>query len=98
MPWIKKEYDLGSMKFVEKKYASRYGAKKEVAHIIKNKTTEIQQIVNDRNAMRRYGILANANFKKGDYFVTYTFRKDTIPPTTEECKALFEKYRRKICI
>lgn len=96
MPWIKKEYDLGSMKFVEKKYASRYGAKKEVAHIIKNKTTEIQQIVNDRNAMRRYGILANANFKKGDYFVTYTFKRGTLPPSAEECKRIFAKYRRKI--
>lgn len=100
MPWIKKEYDLGNMKFIERKYASRYGAKKEVAHIIKkeaeNKTSEIQQWVNDRNAMKRYSILANANFKQGDYFVTYTFKGDKLPSTTKECKDIFEKYRRKI--
>nr|DAP59364.1 MAG TPA: protein of unknown function DUF1424 [Caudoviricetes sp.] len=100
MPWIKKEYDCGNMKFVERKYASRYGAKKEVAHIIKkeaeNKTTEIQQWVNDRNAMKRFAILANANFKEDDYFITYTFRRGTIPPSVRECKKLWAKFRRKM--
>lgn len=95
MPWIEKEYNCGNCIIVKKGYASRYGAKREIAHIT-NKTTEIQQRVNDRNAMFRYSILANANFKKGDFFITYTFRKSFLPPSVKDCKKLWAKYRRKI--
>ena len=98
MPWIKKEYDCGNCIMVVKCFASRYGNKGQVLRITdgNNKTSSIQQAVNDRNAMLRYSVLANANFKKGDYFITYTFKRGLKLPTKAECKAIWAKYRRKL--
>lgn len=95
MPWIKKEYDCGNCKIVKKYFASRHGAKREVLNIT-NKTTQLQQSINDRNAMFRYSILANANFKEGDYFITFTFGRGKLPDTIDECKEIWKKYRRKL--
>lgn len=98
MPFIRKEYDCGKCITVIKCFASRYGSKGQVLHITSsnNKTSDKQQAVNDRNAMLRYSILANANFKEGDYFLTLTFKKSLLPATKEECKAIWKKYRRKL--
>lgn len=98
MPWIKKEYDCGNCVMVVKCFASRYGSKGQILHIINsdNKTSEKQQAVNDRNAMQRYSVLANANFKKGDYYATYTFKRGLLPATVEECEEIWKKYRRKL--
>lgn len=95
MPWIKKEYDCGNSIIVKKCFASRLGAKRQVLNIT-NKTTLQQQTVNDRNAMFRYSILANANFKEGDYFITYTFGRGKLPDSIDECKEIWKKYRRKL--
>ena len=46
--------------------------------------------------MLRYSILANANFKAGDYFITYTFKKGAMPATIAEHKVIWKKYRRKL--
>lgn len=98
MPWIKKEYNCGNCIMVTKCFASRYGSKGQLLHIVNedNKTSSKQQAVNDKNAMLRYSVLANANFKKGDYFITYTFKKGYLPDTIEECKKIWKNYRRKL--
>ena len=95
MPWLQKEYNCGNCIMVKRYYSSRFGAKREIAHIT-NKTTEIQQWVNDRNAMFRYAVLANANFTEGDYFITYTFRRSFLPSSIDECRQLWRKFRRKM--
>lgn len=95
MPWIKTTYDCGNCKMVKNYFASRYAAKKEVVHIT-NKTTAQQQSVNDRNAMFRYSVLANANFKKGDYFITFTFKRGALPGDINELKRIWAQYRRKL--
>lgn len=98
MPWIKKEYDCGNCIMVVKCFASRYGSKGQILHITdsENKTSEKQQAVNDRNAMMRFSVLANANFKKGDYYATYTFKRGLLPATVKECKEVWTKYLRKL--
>lgn len=97
MPWIKKEYDCGQCIVTVKCFSSRYGSKGQILHYrSKESTKEKQQAVNDRNAMLRYSILANTNFKTGDYFITYTFKKGAMPATIAECKAIWKKYRRKL--
>lgn len=98
MPWIKKEYDCGKCITVIKCFASRYGSKGQILHITSsnNKTTDKQQAVNDRNAMLRYSVLANANFNEGDYYITCTFKKGALPATKDECKKLWQQYRRKL--
>ena len=98
MPWIKKEYDCGNCVMVVKCFASRYGSKGQILHITdsNNKTSEKQQAVNDRNAMMRYSVLANANFKEGDYYATYTFKRGLLPATIGECEEIWKKYRRKL--
>lgn len=95
MAWLMKEYDCGKCKIVKKGFASRYGAKKQILNIT-NKTTQLQQSINDRNAMFRYSILANANFNEGDYFITFTFKRGKLPESIEECKEIWKKYRRKL--
>lgn len=52
--------------------------------------------MNDRNAMERYSILANANFGTGDYFITYTFKNGCLPDSIDECKRIWAKYRRQL--
>lgn len=98
MPWIKKEYDCGNCVMIIKCFSSRYGSKGQVLHITSsnNKTSDKQQAVNDRNAMLRYSVLANANFKEGDYFITCTFKRGLLPATKDECKTIWKKYRRKL--
>lgn len=98
MPWIKKEYDCGNCIMVIKCFASRYGSKGQMLHITdkNNKTSIKQQAVNDKSAMLRYSVLANANFKEGDYFATYTFKRGLLPTTIEECEDIWKKYRRKL--
>lgn len=97
MPWIKKEYDCGNSITVIKCFASRYGSKGQLLHITNsnNKTSDKQQAVNDKNAMLRYSLLANANFKEGDYYITYTFKKDLLP-SVEDCWKIWKQYRRKL--
>lgn len=92
MPWIKKEYDCGNCVMVVKCFASRYGSKGQILHITdsNNKTSEKQQAVNDRNAMMRYSVYANANFKEGDYYATYTFKRGLLPATKKECEKIWE--------
>ena len=46
--------------------------------------------------MKRLNILVNANFKKGDYFITFTFANGKKPNTNDECKIIFKKYLRKL--
>ena len=95
MPWISREWNCGNIIIVEKYFASRYGAKKEVV-TVKGKTSSVQQTINDRRAMFRYSILANANFREGDYFITYTFGRGKLPESASECKRVFNQYKRRL--
>lgn len=95
MPWLKEEIDCGAVVMVRKCFASNYDLHKTKIKT-GNKTSPKQQAANAKSQQRRYTALANANFKKGDYFITYTFGRGKLPETKEECRELFDKHLREL--
>ncbi|MBV7391081.1 hypothetical protein KUA55_10340 [Enterococcus sp. ALS3] len=52
---------------------------------------------NDKRSRRYFGLLAKGNFKKGDYYGTYTFSKKYLPSNPEEAKKIFkDTFIRKV--
>lgn len=101
IPFVKKVTKCGDTVFIEKTWCSRYGTKGLIYHQkTGNKTTDKQQKVNDRNAMKRFEMLEVANFKKGDYIMTFTFKKNSIGEPLKdykaECKQAFTKFLRDL--
>lgn len=104
MPWLSAEYDCGNCVIVKKYFSTRYGSKGKITYDTTKdgKTTRQQKACNDRKAEMLYDILANANFKKGDYFITYTFARGKLPklengkPDIKRCKRIWKTYRDKL--
>jgi hypothetical protein len=66
------------------------------AKVVKAKSTEAQQKVNERNKLRKFRRKANANFGKGDLRITLTFFDWEQPATDEEAQQLFRNYIARI--
>lgn len=101
IPFVKKITQCGDTVFIEKTWCSRLGTKGLIYHQKSGaKTTEKQQKVNDRNAMKRFEMLEVANFKKGDYILTFTFKKGSIGKPLKdykaECKKAFTDFLREL--
>lgn len=100
MPWLRVEYNCGDCVIVKKYFSTRYGSKGNITytHTENGKTTKAQKRCNDRQAELHYDVLANANFKEGDYFITYTFARGKLPKenTIKRCKRIWKTYRDKL--
>lgn len=105
MPWVSVEYDCGNCILVYKHFSTRYGSKGKITYTKtdkKGKTTKEQKACNDRRIEIQYDVLANANFKNGDYFITFTFARGKLPqlengkPDIERCKRIWKTYRDKL--
>lgn len=96
MPWIKKVYQLPNYVLVEKTFSTRFGKGYIYRDAHDKPSSEAQQKVNDRQIVKRMGLLANANFKEDDYFLTYTFSKDKRPKDLDECREIWRKYLRAL--
>lgn len=56
-----------------------------------------QQNNNDKKSRRYFGLLAKGNFKKGDYYLTLTFKQKYLPDSPEEAKKILkDTFLRKI--
>lgn len=51
---------------------------------------------NDRAAMFRADCIVNTNFKKGDYYITFTFAPGRLPETEQEIKNAWRAYKAKL--
>lgn len=100
MPYVQTTTIAGNSIIIQKGYktekqAGQKRAKKE------NVTKEAVKKVNERNATRKLTVTMNANFKKGDLHIVWTYRREErVPPTqahaqlVKALKALRKLYRR----
>lgn len=97
MPWIEKTVDCGNVKFVKRYFSTRYGTKGQVfRNGAVGTTSEAQERINDKNKIERFNILSNANFYEGDYFLTFTYKRENRPDSLETAKDQWTKLLRKL--
>lgn len=94
----KKEYRFGDGDYIEIEIYQdgRYGAPGKKREPKKRPTPEQIQRQNQKNKEIRIRRYLRANFKKNDYWITGTYKKENRPASMEEAKKHLEKYRRKL--
>ena len=97
MPYIKKMVIAGNAIRIEKKYSSRYGSKGKCTRSQNfGKTPEAMAARNARYACQRAEDLFNANFKKGDLFITLTTEAKYRNSPDFDFKEAQRKWMRKL--
>ncbi len=97
MPYIRSVCRAGRTKEICKYYTKRYRQRKETRQPKTKKTTEKQQIINDRNLVRKLTYILNANFDNTSRYVTFTYRKEDRPDADTlrgHIKELLKKMRK----
>lgn len=79
---------------VTKSYTKRVGATKRSGR--KQLTPEEMDKINELNAARKLRLKINANFKKGDPYITLTYRKDCRPNADEVKKNILKPFFDKL--
>lgn len=85
MPYIRERCKAGDTIEISKRYSTRFGKKYIQRRKNINKTPEAVKRVNQRNALKRLRRLINANFKKNDLHLVFTYKKD-LRPDPEQAK------------
>lgn len=99
MPWIKTEYDCGNCVIITHHFSTRYGSKGKITYQKtdeKGNMTEAQMRYLDRRAQLKADVIVNANFKKGDYFITYTFARGKLPDSRAKIDRIWKTYSEKL--
>lgn len=96
MPYVKRTTIAGQTIEIEKYYSSRYGKGRNKRRENTNTTTEQQEKINFKQAVKKLRRLLNANFVDCDYHNTFTFSKDKRPKTVEEVKKIYNKLIRDL--
>lgn len=97
MPYMQKVVNCGNVLFVKKYFATRHNKKGQIIRRAnENKTSAAQETVNDRNKIERFAILANSNFSEGDYFVTFTYKRENRPASVDEARKQWNKVLRRL--
>ena len=98
MPYIKEKCRAGKTVEYRYYYTYRYndgGGRRRAKY---KHTPEAQQEVNRRKAVRECTRLLNANFRPGDLYITYTYRKNARPQNEavmrRQVKTLLDRLRR----
>ena len=81
MPYIKATTVAGQTVMIEKYYSSRWGRKGIERSANLKKTSEEQELVNQRQAIRTVTLLLNANFGPDDYHLVLDYTPDQRPAT-----------------
>lgn len=81
MPYIKATTVAGQTVMIEKYYSSRWGRKGIERSANLKKTSEEQERVNQRQAIRTVTLLLNANFGPDDYHLVLDYTPDHRPAT-----------------
>lgn len=96
MPYIKKIIEAGQTLEIHKYYSARYGKGKAGRKAHEHDTTAEQEKINKKQAEMKLRGLLNANFKDGDYHVTFTFAPDKRPETPEETQKIYNHLMRDL--
>lgn len=92
MPYIKTEIFSGDVYEGIQTFSTRWG-KKQKRNAKIGKSSLKQKIINEKNAKRKLARIINANFGKGDLFVTLTYAGD-VPDEEQARKNLVNFFRR----
>lgn len=94
--YVKKTIISGAVLEVEKTFTIRYKGKHTVRGPRKETTPEAMAKVNERNAKKNLARLLNCNFKKGDLYLTLTYKIDNRAASAEDCKNDLAKFLRNV--
>ena len=90
--YIKKTYDLGRVKEIEKYYPGNYGAPGMPRHPKRKRTPEDIARQNKMNRERKVQRLILANFHEGDWHLVLSYRPEIRPEAFEEAKRQIQKF------
>lgn len=79
MPYIKSICRAGKTKEIAKYYTRRYQPEKKRRKPKENKTSDIQQQINDRQTEQKLTRIMNANFDDTSWYVTFSYTKENRP-------------------
>ena len=90
--YVRKVYDLGWVKQVEKYYPGNYGAPGMKRRKKRNRTPEDIARQNMTNRVRHIQRLIMANFREGDWHLVLSYKKDKRPESMAEAKKQVRKF------
>jgi hypothetical protein len=90
--YVKKVYDLGWMKQVEKYYPGNYGAPGQKRGAKRKRTPEDVKRQNIRNREKKVQRLIIANFHEGDWHLILKYKKELRPESYKEAKKQVQKF------
>lgn len=90
--YLKKIYDMGVMRIIEKCIPGNYGAPGKERAKKQKRTPEDIRRQNERNRWRKIQRIILANFKPGDWHLILKYRKGSAPESYEEAKAQRKKF------
>lgn len=92
----KKEYRFKNSIEIEEYVDGRFGARGEKRQKKKKATPEQVKKQNQLNKAKNARRRIKNNFEPGDYYWTFTFKKECRPPDMESAKEIWTKLQRKI--
>jgi hypothetical protein len=90
--YVRKEYDLGRVRQIEKYYPGNYGAPGRPRAPKRKRTPEDIERQNKTNREKRVQRLIIANFKEGDWHLILSYMKDKRPGSFAEAKKQLQRF------
>lgn len=96
MAYVRKEYDLGNIRQIEKYYPGNYGAPGKPRGPKRKRTPEDIERQNQTNRIKRIQRLILANFHEGDWHLILSYKKEERPESFQEAKKQIQKFLEKM--
>jgi len=94
--YVKKEYNLGWIRQIEKYYPGNYGAPGMPRAPKRKRTPEDIERQNRTNREKRIQRLILANFKEGDWHLVLSYKKELRPGSYNEAKQQVQKFLKEM--
>ena len=96
MAYVRKEWDLGEVRQIEKYYPGNYGAPGKKRRKKRERTPEDIERQNRTNRGKKVQRLILANFKPGDWHLILSYTKEKRPKSDEEAKKQIRKFLEQL--
>lgn len=96
MAYVRKEWDLGEVRQIEKYYPGNYGAPGKKRKKKRERTPEDIERQNRTNRGKKVQRLILANFKPGDWHLILSYTKEKRPKSDEEAKKQIRKFLEQL--
>ena len=94
--YVKKVYDLGKVRIIEKHYPGRYGAPGMKRRKKQLPTPEQMERENERRKARKVQMLILRNFQEGDWHLTLSYKPENRPEDMPAAKKRLQKFLRDL--